>query len=426
MPSSSRKTQKYIDELLNNSHFTKLYSDLEPIMPEEKVLPEEIPGSRNWSKNAQEKRLDLLKRNLGLDLPYLNGEESFCDVERLRGNIENYIGMTQVPTGIMGPLRINGSAARDDFYIPMATSEGALVASYNRGAKAVSKSGGVTSVCLVETVQRTPTFKFASFRETGEFLIWVMEHIEEYQEIVSAKTSHGKLEDVKPHIDGNQVTLVFEYKTGDASGQNMVTICTFAICEYIVQNCPKKPVRWVVEGNLSGDKKASAISFVSCRGKKVTAEAVVHKEHVEKLLHTTVDDMTESWNIAIVNGIHSGSIGVNFHFSNSLTAIFMACGQDVATVSESSVGTTRCEKTKEGDLYICVTLPNLIVGTVGGGTWLPTQQECLAMIGCVGNNKARKFAEICAAAALCGELSILASMAAGDFARAHALFGRKK
>ncbi|MGD9580967.1 MAG: hydroxymethylglutaryl-CoA reductase [Vampirovibrionia bacterium] len=426
MPSSSRKTLEQIDELLDKSKLTSLYNKLKPILPEEKSLPEEVPGLRNWSQNAQNKRVELIKKIIGKEIPYITGEKHFDEIEKLRGNIENFIGFTPIPTGVIGPLRINGSEAKDDFYVPMATTEGALVASYNRGAKAASLSGGVTSMCLVETVQRTPSFKFEYFRDTGEFLIWVMEHIEQFKDIVSTKTSHGRLDDVKAHVDGNQVTLIFEYKTGDASGQNMVTICTFAICEYINDNCPKKPIKWLVEGNLSGDKKASAISFMSCRGKKVTAEAIIKKEHVANILHAQVDDIINSWNIAIINGIHSGSIGVNFHFSNCLTAIFIACGQDVATVSESSVGTTRCEKTKDGDLYICVTMPNLIVGTVGGGTWLPAQNEGLSILGCSGNNKARKFAEICAATALCGELSIMSSISAGDFARAHSLFGRKK
>lgn len=421
----SNKALRRIEEFLNKDHLESLSDLLKPVYTDSQPTAPEIPGLRIWSKEAQHKRLQLLKDQLTLNLPYLSGEEIFDAPETLKGNIENYIGMTQVPTGIVGPLRINGTEARGDFYVPMATTEGALIASYNRGAIAATQSGGVISVCLTEGVQRTPSFKFNSFAEAGMFLVWAMENIDAFKMIVSQKTAHGVLEDVKPHVDGNQVTLIFEYTTGDASGQNMVTICTNAVCQYILKEAPVKPKTWLIEGNLSGDKKASAISFISVRGKKVTAEAVIKKELVAKILNTEVAPMIDAWRIAIMNGIQSGTIGVNFHFSNCLTAIFLACGQDTATVSEAAVGTTRCEKNDEGDLYICVTLPNLIIGTVGGGTRFPTQRECLEILGCNGSGKARKLAEICAASALCGELSIIASMAAGDFARAHALFGRK-
>ena len=426
MPTPSHKAIKNLDNILNKENLEELIKKLAPLSPENKELPPAIPGSRNWSKDAQLKRLALIKEQTSLELPYLTGNSFFDSPELLKGNIENFIGFSQIPTGLIGPLRINGSSAKGDFYVPMATSEGALIASYNRGAVVTSKSGGVTSICLIESLQRTPSFKFKTFSDAGQFLIWAIEHLEVFKHIVSNKTAHGSLEDIKPHIDGNQVTLICDYTTGDASGQNMVTICTRAICEYIIENYPVKPVHWLVEGNLSGDKKASAISFISTRGKKVTAETVIKKDIVTSILHTTVQKMLESWQIAIINGIQSGSIGVNFHFANCLCAIFLACGQDVATVAEAAVGTTRCEITEEGDLYICVSLPNLIVGTVGGGTSLPTHKECLEIIGCHGNGNARKFAEICGATALCGEISIIASMAAHDFARAHAIYGRKK
>jgi hydroxymethylglutaryl-CoA reductase (NADPH) len=206
----------------------------------------------------------------------------------------------------------------------------------------------------------------------------------------------------------------------------MVTLCTDAICRYIIANAPVAPQTWYVEGNLSGDKKATAMSFASVRGKKVTAEALVPRALVESMLHATPEQMLNYWKTSVLNGVQSGSIGVNGHFANGLTALFLACGQDAACVSEASVGTTRFDIDEHGDLYVCVTLPNLIVGTVGGGTGLPTQRECLSLIGCTGDGTARKFAEICAATVLCGELSIVGAIAAGDFAKAHAIFGRRK
>ncbi len=189
--------------------------------------------------------------------------------------------MSSVPTGVIGPLRINGLDAKGDFYVPMATTEGALVASYHRGALAASQAGGITSVCLTEGVQRTPSFRFPSFAEAGPFLVWAMSQLDSFRSIVARHTSHGRLQEVKTNSDGNIITLIFEFTTGDASGQNMATICTEAICEYIIAHTPIKPVRWYVEGNMSGDKKATAVSFSSVRGKKVTAEVVIARDHLE-------------------------------------------------------------------------------------------------------------------------------------------------
>lgn len=399
---------------------------LGPLSTEEQALPPGVPDMRIWGSDATEHRRAFIRDQLGVTLPNLYGQESISDHSDLKGNIENYIGMTQIPTGIIGPLRVNGVEAKGDFYIPLATTEGALVASFQRGASIVSRSGGVTSVCLTEGVQRSPCFRFKSFAEVGTFLIWVLGQRERFVSIVAECSSHARLEEIRSNVDGNQITLLLEYTTGDAAGQNMVTLCTDAICRYIAESAPVKPATWYVEGNLSGDKKATAIAFTTVRGKKVTAEATIARNLVESVLHTTPELMMEYWRTSVLNGVQSGSIGVNGQFANGLAALFLACGQDVACVAEASVGTTRFDITSSGDLYVCVTLPNLIVGTIGGGTRLPTQRECLSILGCDGEGKGRKFAEICAALVLGGEISIVGAIAAGDFAKAHALFGRRK
>jgi hydroxymethylglutaryl-CoA reductase (NADPH) len=426
MAISSKGAQTAIGRLLERGSAEEIVERLGPMTPESAPLATEVPELRNWSAESVAHRRALITGEIGREIPFLSGERALDDPATLRGNIEGFIGMTQVPTGLIGPLRINGVDARGDFHVPLATTEGALVASYHRGALVASRAGGVTSVCLSELVQRSPSFKFRSFGECGLFLIWILEHREEFPAIVASMSSHAKLEEIRPNMDGNQIALVFEYTTGDAAGQNMVTVCTDAICRHIVANAPTKPIVWYVEGNLSGDKKATALSMTSVRGKKVTAECCVPRELVEKMLHTTPEAVMDYWKTSVINGVQSGSIGVNGHFANGLAALFLACGQDVACVSEASVGTTRFDLIDDGDLYICVTLPNLIVGTVGGGTSLPTQRECLGILGCDGNGTARKLAEICAATILCGELSIVAAIAAGDFAKAHALFGRAK
>jgi hydroxymethylglutaryl-CoA reductase (NADPH) len=426
MAISSKGAQTAIERLLERGSAEEIVERLGPVSPEVAPLATEVPELRNWSAESVAKRRELITKELGRSIPHLSGERTPGDPALLRGHIEGFIGMTQVPTGLIGPLRVNGVDARGDFHVPLATTEGALVASYHRGALVASRAGGVTSVCLTERVQRSPSFTFGTFGECGLFLIWILEHRGEFQQIVATMSSHAKLEEIRPNMDGNQIALVFEYTTGDAAGQNMVTICTDAICRYIVEHAPSKPVVWYVEGNLSGDKKATALSFTSVRGKKVTAECRVPRELVERMLHTTPEAVMSYWKTSVINGVQSGSIGVNGHFANGLAAIFLACGQDVACVSEASVGTTRFDMIGDGDLYICVTLPNLIVGTVGGGTSLPTQRECLGILGCDVDGTARKFAEICAATILCGELSIVAAIATGDFAKAHALFGRRK
>jgi hydroxymethylglutaryl-CoA reductase (NADPH) len=378
------------------------------------------------SAEGQQKRIATIKSETGKTLDILSGKKSFEDVKGLEGNIENFIGMTQIPTGIIGPIHVIGTAATGDFYIPLATSEGALVASYHRGAKATRLSGGVTSICLVEAVQRSPVFKFNNIADLGSFLIWVMGQLDHFKKITESTSRFAKLNDLKSNIEGNQLILTFEYHPGDASGQNMVTLCTDEICKYIVANAPVQPEFWFIEGNYSGDKKATALSFTTVRGKKVVSEVVIPQDIVKGVLKTTPQAMEQYWRTSTIGVIQSGAIGAQGHFANGLTALFIATGQDAACVAEAAVGITRMELTKEGDLYASVTLPNLIVGTVGGGTSLPTQRECLEVMDCYGAGKARKFAEICGAVVLAGELSIAAALSAGHFSSAHKKFGRKK
>jgi hydroxymethylglutaryl-CoA reductase (NADPH) len=378
------------------------------------------------SVEAQQQNITILEKESGAKLEYLRTSKVFNTPEKLAGNIENFIGMTQVPTGIIGPMKVIGSIARGEFYVPLATSEGALVASYHRGAKATRLSGGVTSVCLVESVQRSPLFKFKNMGELGTFLLWTMEQVDKFREITEATSKYAKLLDIRTNIEGNHLIMSFEFHPGDAAGQNMVTFCTDEICKYIVEHAPIRPLSWFIESNYSGDKKATAAAFTNVRGKKVSAEVHLSREIVSEVLKTTPEAMAAYWQASTIGVIQSGAIGAQGHFANGLAAVYLACGQDVACISESSVGITRMEVTPEDMLYVSVTLPNVIVGTVGGGTSLPTQRECLELIGCYGEGKARKFAEICGALVLCGEISIAAALSVGHFATAHKNLGRSK
>lgn len=398
---------------------------LAPISPEQRPVTPSVPRPTDWSAEAWEQRVAFVESQ-GVSIGHLTGRAPPIDPESLRGNIEHYIGMVQVPTGLIGPLRVNGVHAHGDYYVPLATTEGTLVASYHRGARLATMAGGVAALTTIQQVQRAPGFVFDTLAEAAQFAGWAVGQFDRYRQITDEHTSHGQLLDLLVHLEANYAYLIFEFYTGDAAGQNMVTFCTDAICKEIVATTPYKPRYWFLESNMSGDKKANMLSFLHTRGRHVMAEVVLPRRLVVRGLHTTPERMCDYWRMSFVGGAQTGSIGVSGHIANGLTALFLACGQDVACVSEASVGITRMDLTRDGNLYCSVTLANLIVGTVGGGTRLPTARECLQIVHCEGPHKAQKFAEICAALALAGEISVAGSMCSGDFARAHERLGRPK
>ncbi len=334
-------------------------------------------------------------------------------------NIENFIGTAKVPVGLAGPLRVNGAHAYGDYYVPLATTEAALVASYSRGSQLITEAGGCAAVVLNEGVSRAPGFAFETVRDAAMFVAWVASSFEAFKAVSRDTTRYGELVELETTVEGNHVHVRLDFMTGDASGQNMVTIAADAVCRYIVEHTPVRPRYWFVEANMSGDKKATTHSFMSVRGKKVIAEIVVPGGLIEERLHTTTAAMVDYARMSMLGGVMSGSIGVQGHYANGLAALFIACGQDAACVAEAAVGVTRFEPRDDGSLYAAVTLPNLIVGTVGGGTGLPTQKACLDVLGLAGAGHARAFAEVAAAVALAGELSIIGALTAGHFTRAH-------
>lgn len=414
-----------LDRILNGKSPEDALKCFEPRDRATDPLPPRLTSTADHSRQAMLDRRELLAGQ-GIVTCAVAGEDKEIEPELLSANIENQIGMVRMPVGIVGPLRVNGAAAHGDFYVPMATTEGALVASFHRGALITAMCGGVSACCLTESVTRAPCFVFTSMRESGAFLAWLLPRFGELQQLVGKTTSFGKLIDLQTSVLGKEVYLLFEFTTGDAGGQNMVTLATQAICEWIIENVPVKVEHWFIDGNMSGDKKATMQAFVHARGKKVVAECTLGSQYVRRFLHTTPEQMFRYWQVSALGGVQSGSIGIQGHYANGLAAIYIACGQDPACVAEAAVGVTRVDLTDDGDLYISVALPNLICGTVGGGTHLPTARECLEMIGCYGSGKARKLAEIICATALCGEISIIGAMAAGDFASAHGQYGRKR
>ncbi|KJY84029.1 3-hydroxy-3-methylglutaryl-CoA reductase [Vibrio galatheae] len=369
--------------------------------------------TKRWSKLAT-----LTDQALLLD------EMTLEHAELYNKNIEHFIGTVKLPVGIAGPLRVNGLHANDDYLVPLATTEAALVASYNRGAQLITEAGGASAMLLNEGVSRTPVFIFNSLLEAGQFVAWVVTQYDHFKHIAESTTAHGKLHDINVNLEGNHVYLVFEYHTGDASGQNMVTIATNEVYHFILSQSPIEPKEAFLDGNLSGDKKPNAHTLRHVRGKKVAAEVKLSKQLVEKYLHTTPEKMMRFGQVTTTGAALSGGIGVNAHYANALAALYIACGQDAACVAESAVGITRMEVSEDGSLYASVTLPNLMVGTVGGGTGLPTQKACLEIMKLSGSGKAKALAEVAAALCLAGELSIVGAFCADHFSRAHQKLAR--
>jgi hydroxymethylglutaryl-CoA reductase (NADPH) len=341
-----------------------------------------------------------------------------------RCNIESYVGTVNIPVGIAGPLRIHGRAGTADYRVPLATTEAALVASYNRGSRLLTAAGGCNARVVDEAVSRTPVFALNSLTDAEVFADFVCKHSANLDSVVANVTSHGQLLAIRPVIEGNHVYIDLRFKTGDASGQNMVTFAAEAICNTILEYSPVTARYWFLEGNLSGDKKATAQTLGDVRGKRVIADAIVSRDLITQQLHTTPDRMVDFWYASAIGGVMSGSTGIHGHYANGLAALYLACGQDIACVAESATGITRLETTREGDLYASVTLPNIMVGTVGGGTGLPSAKACLDILGLAGTGNSTALAEVAAAIVLAGELSIIAALCSGDFASAHRSLSR--
>lgn len=344
--------------------------------------------------------------------------------QRYAANVENFIGTIKVPVGVIGPLRVNGTHAREDYFVPLATTEATLVASYGRGAKLITSVGGCSALSVNEGMARAPGFAFRALHEAAVFAAWVLGAVPQLTDVAAGTSRYARLQEIRVSLEGNHVYVILTFYTGDAAGQNMATMATQAICEYLNSRSPVKPDYYFVEANHSGDKKASAQSALYGRGRSVTAEVVIPAAVVQEHLHTTPEMMAKLFTMGAIGSVMSGAMGIQCHFANGLAAMYLACGQDVASVAESAVGIARLEVTADGALYASVTLPSLPVGTVGGGTGLPSQKACLDILGLAGPGHANAFAEVCAAVALAGELSIAGALVAGEFSEAHRRLAR--
>lgn len=370
-------------------------------------------------------RQKFLEEYTGKKLEHVN-HYSF-DPHIVDGNCEHFIGVAQVPVGIAGPMKVNGEHAQGEFLIPLATAEGTLVASYNRGIKLINLSGGATVTIQDDAMQRAPVFVFENAKGAREFIHWVQDNFEKIASEAEATTSIGKLKYIDPYMASKFAYLRFNFSTGDAAGQNMVGRATFAACSWILDNYKAyKITNFYLESNLATDKKASQVNVMHTRGKRVTAEATVPREVLEETMRVTPEQLVYHGQIANVGAILSGANNNGLHSANGITAMFIATGQDVANVSESSAGILHSELTADGDLYISITIPSLIVATYGGGTSLATQKECLELLGCYGKGTVRKFTEIVASVVLAGELSLASAISSSDWVSSHEQYGRNR
>ena len=338
-------------------------------------------------------------------------------------NIENPIGTIQVPIGVAGPVTINGEHAKDDFFIPLATSEGALLASVNRGCSAITAAGGVNARVIGDKMTRAPVIKTESVVEAVKVKQWFEDKFDELKEIAESTTRHGKLIKIDPIIIvGNYVYPRFCYSTGDSMGMNMVTIATEKVLEKLYEDLGVHAI--ALSGNLCVDKKPAAINVVEGRGKTVVADILIPEAIVRTKLKTTakaIEEVNTAKNL--IGSAAAGSMAYNAHFANMIGALFLATGQDAAHVVEGSLGITTAED-RDGDLYFSVNMPDLPIATIGGGTRLETANEGLQILGCAGSGNVNKFAEIVISTVLAGELSLVGALAAGHLAKAHQELGR--
>jgi hydroxymethylglutaryl-CoA reductase (NADPH) len=392
-------------------------------VPSRASVPYDKDRGRDYLPERVSQRQRFVEAATGVALHHL-AHYSF-EAPAARGNIESFTGVAQVPIGFAGPLRVNGEYAQGDFLIPLATTEGTLVASYNRGMKVLSLAGGVTCTVSADAMQRAPAFVFDSAREARAFRDWTAAHLAEIRSVAEATSHVAKLLAVETYLASKLAFLRFDFSTGDAAGQNMVGRATHAACAWILAN--NETIRaYFLESNLATDKKPSHINTLHSRGKHVTAEVVLPRELLRAHLRITPEELLYHGAVSTIAGLLAGVANNGLHAPNAITALFIATGQDVANVTEASTAVLYAEPTQAGDLYFSLTIPSLIVATHGGGTGLPTQRECLRVLGCDGPGTARKLAEIIAGVALAGELSLAAAIGANEWVSAHERLGRHR
>jgi len=390
-------------------------------------MTDKIPGRDQYTEEARQQRLDWLRARTGTALPSLDG--GGVDARALTGNLENFAGTVAVPIGLAGPLLFTGDAAVGSVVAPLATTEGALVASASRGARAITAAGGVTTKVLSQRMIRAPAFEFADIAAAARFTDWLRAHRPDLDEQVRLVSRHARLIDIDPYQLGRYLHVRFVFETADASGQNMVTAATWQIFQWMQDTLAGddglRPEWMQIEGNLSSDKKVSVTAMLAGRGNRVTAECRIPADVVESVLKCTPAALVKGHRLLVQGGQQAGVAGAGLNAVNMVAALFVATGQDIACVHESGVSILSME-VDDGELIATLLLPSLVTGTVGGGTSLPNQRDWLTALGCAGAGGGARFAEIIAGFSLALDVSTTAAMVSGHFADAHQRLGRSR
>jgi len=374
---------------------------------------------RGFTAEDQKSRQQFLENYADIDLQ----SDKKLAPDSLKGIIENQIGYMSIPMGMAGPLILDGNYASGKYFIPLCTVEGTLVASMTRGMQATSKGAGIKTSHLHQRMSRAPIFFFEDIRQQSRFVKWIKSNEGEIRVAAESTTRYGKLTSIDTHQLNKYVILEFAYETGNACGQNMVSKATMHACELIRQ---KTDVTFILDSNFSGDKKASGATQLKGRGHHVSAQTFLSDQVIDKVLGTSAAEMYKIQEFGPYVSTMANSNGIQLHLSNALTAIYMATGQDVACVAENAVGYTQMEIT-DGGMEFMLTMPSISVGTVGGGTRLPQQQQCLKLLDChEGEFASRKLSEIICASALCLEISLIAAIVSEKWVGAHMRYGRNK
>lgn len=391
-------------------------------MTDEPRLPRD--RDQDYTEEMAERRRTFITEQTGARLEH-TGRYSL-DPEQLAGNIEHFTGAAQVPLGVAGPLRLNGEHARGDFFVPMATTEGTLVASYNRGMRLAREAGGIVTTVIDDAMQRAPVFVFTDARKARDFGEWVEANLERIRAVAAETTSSGRLRDIEQYAQGRMRWLRFNFTTGDAAGQNMVSKAARHACHWMIDQGLPGLEHFTLAANFDTDKKHSAVNNLYSRGKRVVAEVTLPGRVVREVMKVSPEALHDQRQLSNMGALMCGSVNNGSHFANAITAMFIACGQDVANVAEASAGFVQGEVRDNGDYWFAVTLPSLIVATYGGGTGLPTQRECLEMMDCYGPGRVYRLAEIVAGVVLCGELSLSSAIVADEWVASHDRYGRNR
>jgi hydroxymethylglutaryl-CoA reductase (NADPH) len=381
-----------------------------------------LPERGQYTESSRQRRLNFLSEHTGVSLSKIGKTE--IQSENLKGITEHAFGSIEVPVGAAGPLLFHGQHTRGHMFAPMATTEGSLIASATRGATAITCCGGVTTAVLDRRITRVPAFQMANLPDALFLARWIENHFSEIQQQTRLMSRHAALKAIQPHILGRDLHVHFVYDSGDAAGQNMTTGCTWRACHWIMDQIQAehdiRVEHFIIESNLSSDKKVTFNNFMYGRGTRAVAECKLTGQVTKRMLHVTPQQLVRGYHSLAAGGVATGMVGVNINIANMVAAIFTSTGQDIASTHESGVGHLTLDLVDNGEaVYASLMMPSLLIGTVGGGTRLPQQREALQMIGCDGSEKSPRLAEIVCGFALALDLSTLSALVADEFAAAH-------